>query len=131
MKEEKSMFNGVEIIDYFGFGELIRSWAKGLVPIPGTVGDLRAGDYPKFVKIDKSHLDSEPLDIIRLQPNPRISIVIPDATDIVDPPPGIIYPMPEFYARLVNFSVQPPVVKDPTSEFQSARLADYAFGKCL
>jgi hypothetical protein len=125
------MFNGVQILDYEGFGQRIREWANGVVPLPVTVGDLRKGDYPGLVAIANTHKDNEPLDVFRLKPNPTISIVIPDKADIVPPPPSGAYEVPRFYADLVNFAVHPPVVKEPTQTFQSARLADYAFGKCL
>ena len=117
------------IVNYEAFGEKIKSWAKGVEPLPKTMDEFKAQmaaanvgcQMPaSYKKLKFVQGNAETL-VIRL---PERALLEDSEAHLAEP--GSDYPMPPVYERV--FQTKPKI--DDKMAFHAARVGDYTISMC-
>ena len=108
------------------FGNLIQDWSKDLSLKPATVGEFRALVPERIVKLGAGFLNADLIEYFKAPPKSKVSIVLPDESDLGDPIPDP-YPLADFYDEVYGGS---PTIPD-NEVFRSKRISDYVMKKCV
>lgn len=120
----------IMIHNYEAFGDLIKTWSKGLAIRPKTVAEFKKAIGIKNVTL-VGYADTDPVTFLDLPPSSAgLSFMVPNEADLVKQPPPV-YPLPDFYGDLAFGGAKAVVAPENREKFRSSRIGDYSAGKCM